>query len=126
MSSLYIHDAVLGRANDQISEETYLRCIIDHATGLRHGANELCNGDSSDEIFSNLSEAEDPFAWVMTRNWIGRSGLYNYTEGSYNGSYEAVPTPATISLLMEFQTQRLCMLPLWHIAHVTRKHLSLE
>jgi hypothetical protein len=71
MSSLCIRDAVLGRLDNQISEETYLQCIVDHSAGVRHGVNKLCNGDDSEGRYlgSNVSRDVDPFAWLVAC-WI--------------------------------------------------------
>ncbi|KAF2420129.1 hypothetical protein EJ08DRAFT_31291 [Tothia fuscella] len=72
--SLCIRDAVMGRLNNQISEKEYLQCIVDHATGARHGVNRLCNGDDSEGAYlvSNVSQDLDPFASRVVSEWISR------------------------------------------------------
>jgi hypothetical protein len=55
MSSLCILDAVFDRINNQISEEVYLQCLLDHAIGTYHGANGRRNGDTAEERYSDLS-----------------------------------------------------------------------
>jgi hypothetical protein len=46
MSSLCFQDAVLKRKEYSITEDEFLKAIVDHCTGVRHGANRLCNNDT--------------------------------------------------------------------------------
>lgn len=53
MSSLCFYDAAVKRKSNEISEDVYLQSIAAHATGLRHGRNKLCNGDSKPAHFDS-------------------------------------------------------------------------
>jgi hypothetical protein len=48
MPSLCFYDAAVRRKEDTITEDEYLQAIVAHCTGVRHGKNQLCNGDTSD------------------------------------------------------------------------------
>lgn len=102
-SSLCIYDAVLGRLEKRISEETYLQCIVDHAAGARHGAKKLCNGELPEDRYkfaSNVRQDVDLFASSMAHYlWLGQ--LEGFIEGKprcprafFFGAY-ACPTTDT-------------------------------
>jgi hypothetical protein len=73
MASLCFQEASEKRKSNQISEDVYLRAVLDHCTGVRHGKNKMCNGDSDplrwrDDTFgSNIQD--DEFTKMMAR-WI--------------------------------------------------------
>jgi hypothetical protein len=48
VSSLCFYDATVRAKENTITEDEYLQAIAAHCTSLRHGANQLCNGDRSE------------------------------------------------------------------------------
>jgi hypothetical protein len=45
VSSLCFRDAIVRRNNNEITEDEYLRALLIHCDGTRHGTNRLCNND---------------------------------------------------------------------------------
>lgn len=43
--TLYFHEAVVQRNNNSITEDEYLKALLSHCSGTRHGRNRLCNND---------------------------------------------------------------------------------
>ena len=48
MSPLCFFEAVILRANNEITEDEYLEAIVDHCTGIRHRCNQACKNDTTD------------------------------------------------------------------------------
>jgi hypothetical protein len=59
MSSLCFQDAVVKRKANEITEDAFLEAIVNHCTGISHGANKLCNNDT----FAPNKDRGESFAW---------------------------------------------------------------
>lgn len=46
VSSLCFYDAAIAFKENTINEDQYLHALLAHCTGLRHGKNQFCNGDT--------------------------------------------------------------------------------
>ena len=83
MPSLCFYDAAVRLKENTITEDEYLQAIVAHCTGIRHGKNQLCNGDTSDiphdgnantrfhtnwkRFFASNVLKVDYFAWKVAR-----------------------------------------------------------
>jgi hypothetical protein len=45
LESLCFRDAVMKRHKNEITEDEYLKAVLLHCGGARHGENQLCNND---------------------------------------------------------------------------------
>lgn len=77
-AGLCFREAVIKFKANEITQDEYLQAIVAHCTGLRHGENQQCNGDSTAskardgstrKFASDVTEQDDLFAYTMMK-WI--------------------------------------------------------
>ena len=76
VSSLCFYDAAVRLKENTITEDEYLQAIVAHCTGLRHGENQLCNGDRSEvPEFWDAAAVQRKWQILFARNVVGVDSL---------------------------------------------------
>jgi hypothetical protein len=73
MFSLCFQEAFVKRRENVITEDEFLKALVNHCTGIRHGKNRLCNNDTplpeNLRLFAFGGNIEDPFTKSVAQ-WI--------------------------------------------------------
>jgi hypothetical protein len=72
MYSICFQDASVKRQRNEITEDEYLQFIVNHCTGIRHGANKLCNNDAIVDASDHVAfgyNIDDSFTYTVAE-WI--------------------------------------------------------